>query len=107
MYIKYFEVNILEVTRIDCSETTKITKTSCVSFAGNSRAQQNAGLISYLSNKHTGDRILKYQISPAELPAKQKLLSTRWLWTLQGTAQEVQNNKVLAEVAFCQTFQTP
>lgn len=43
---------------------------SYFSFASNSRAQQTAELISYLLNKNSGDRVLKYQISLTELPAK-------------------------------------
>lgn len=33
----------------------KIIEMPCLSFASNSRAQQTAGLISYLLNKHAGD----------------------------------------------------
>lgn len=67
---KYPRVNILEVIRTYCSKTEKLIKMSYFSFASNSRAQQTAELISYLLNKNSGDRVLKYQISLTELPAK-------------------------------------
>ena len=70
------------------------------SFASNSRAQQTAELISYLLNKNSGDRVLKYQISLAELPAKWKTLSTSWAIDTAGVhLWKVAVTKALADAA--------
>lgn len=50
--------------------TKKLIKMSYFSFSSNSRAKQTVELISYLLNKNSGDRVLKYQISLTKLPAK-------------------------------------
>lgn len=86
----------------------KLIKTSYFSFASNSRAQQTAGLISYILNENSSDRVLKYQISLTELPAKWKNLSTSratgaagdHLWQVEITKVPVNINCV------CKTFYT-
>lgn len=79
---------------------------SYFSFASNSRAQQTAELISYILNKNSSDRVLKYQISLTELPVKWKNHKNGYRHSGRPSMKGGNNEGSGNIDCFCKTFNT-